>query len=119
MRKMNPRDAKPCEGSGRPWDRRRSRIMMCPVCDAGPATLRVPDDEPAVPDHPNMVVWLDVVAWRTHRAANRDEPVVVTDGAGVDREVVCGGCGDEWPLRPGEDMARCLSCGSRKIMPGV
>lgn len=41
-----------------------------------------------------------------------------TDAAGYDREVICGGCGDEWNLRPGEDMRSCPSCGSRKIGPG-
>lgn len=62
---------KPCRGSGLPWDIIRSLSRgtpkACPECDAGPATLRVPDDEPKVPDHPNIVVWsgrVDVVRWR-------------------------------------------------------
>jgi hypothetical protein len=40
------------------------------------------------------------------------------DAAGYDREVICGGCGDEWNLRPGEDMKSCPSCGSREILAG-
>lgn len=85
---MDPLLAGPCEGSGRPWVRPRRDRPMCPVCDAGPATLRVPDDEPAVPDHPNMVVWsgrVDVVTWRTHRASVRpseDELIAAIESEG-------------------------------------
>ncbi len=66
----------PCPGRGRPWYLLGARkLRICPQCDAGPATLRVPDDEPEVPDHPNMVVWadrVDVVTWRRLRAVARD-----------------------------------------------
>lgn len=70
---MRYSEAQPCKGSGGPWDRARRNLKLCPACDAGPATLRVPDDEALVPDHPDMVAWsgrIDVVQWRTHRATS-------------------------------------------------
>lgn len=65
--------ASPCKGSGQPWERLLGR-HICPECNAGPATLRVPDDEPCVPVHPDMVIWsgrVDVTAWRVRFLAAR------------------------------------------------
>jgi hypothetical protein len=79
----DPCTAADCAGTGRPWTYLGGKIRpgpCCPVCDATPATLRVPEPErrgnatDAVPEHPNMVVWsgrVDVVRWRQNRAANR------------------------------------------------
>jgi hypothetical protein len=80
----DPLQAQPCKGTGLQWDHLRGRVRpgpCCPVCDATPATLRVPEpeqrnnDTDIVPEHPNMVVWagrVDVVRWRQIRAAMRD-----------------------------------------------
>ena len=77
----NPAKAPACKGSGQPWRQLRPGLgprQICPVCDAGPATLRVPDpgpgEDPLVPAHPNMVVWsgrADVAQWRQLRAVAR------------------------------------------------
>lgn len=68
----------PCAGSGHLW------LVMpgwtaCPVCNATPAVLRVPDpgphEDPLVPDHPDMVAWaVDVVRWRQLRATMKSLP---------------------------------------------
>lgn len=76
VRDVRPGDIPPCPGSGRPWDRPRPYLAMCPECDAGPVALHAPDDSPAVIEHPDMVVWaglVDVVLWRQLRAL-RDQP---------------------------------------------
>ena len=76
----DPYQAGKCAGTGQPWLTGAARIpAMCPVCNASPRTLRVPDpgpgENPLVPDHPDMVAWsgrVDVNLWRRLRAT-RDQ----------------------------------------------
>lgn len=58
-----------CAGSRDYWDDVNG-VPRCPVCLASAATLRVPDNEARVPQHPDQTAYsaLDVVTWRQIRS---------------------------------------------------